>query len=265
MFISRSRLKNIFDKNNNNKNKTKIAYLTSGDASSNDFLALVKAGVDILEIGIPFSDPVADGPVIQQAMDRVLNKNKNKNKNKNFLSVLTQTIQAIRQEAPEVGIVVFTYLNPIFGDLDLFFNSIKKAGADGVLIVDVPLEESESIKILCDRVGLDMIYVAAPSTSKDRVKLLSQKGSGFLYYACRKGTTGVKNNLEKEIIEEIKSVKALSTLPVAVGFGVSNSEMVQQILSVADGCVVGSYFVNALAQGKTSEELEKIARELFTC
>jgi tryptophan synthase alpha chain len=225
------------------------------DRSIEYFLALTRAGVNVLEIGLPFSDPVADGPVIQLAMEHALNAGIN------FAAVL-EIITKTRAKT-EAAIIIFTYFNPIQRNLEDVLTKLRQAGADGILVVDLPLEESDRLRYLCDKLGLSTIMVAAPSTSLSRVKLLSEHGDGFLYYACRKGTTGVRNELSEDIIYQIKQVKNIAKLPVAVGFGVSNSTMVNKLLDVADGCVIGSYFVNAITEGKTPDELEVIAKQLF--
>jgi len=236
----------------------KVAYLTAGDGGNKSvdyFLALAKAGANVLEIGIPFSDPVADGPSIQLAMERALTGGTN-------LESVLQVVAGVRANT-DAAIIIFTYYNPILRDLENFLIKIKQAGADGILVVDLPFEENENLRFLCNRLELAPIMVASPSTPLDRVKLLSENSSGFLYYACRKGTTGVRSGLPDDITTQIKLVKENSVLPVAVGFGVSNSDMVSQLLSIADGCVIGSYFVNAIANGKTPQELEVMAKEVF--
>lgn len=238
----------------------RVAYLTAGDGGTkclDYFLALTSAGVNVLEVGIPFSDPVADGPTIQLAMERALANGTN-------LDSVIKLIAQIRTKT-DAAIVIFTYYNPILYNLEDFLYKIKQAGADGVLVVDLPFEENENLRFLCSKYDLAPIMVASPSTPLDRVKLLSENSSGFLYYACRRGTTGVRSELPEDIIMQIKQVRAYSALPVAVGFGVSNSDMVSQLLSIADGCVIGSYFVNAIANGKTPHELEAMAKEVFVC
>jgi tryptophan synthase alpha chain len=236
----------------------KVAYLTAGDGGDKSvdyFLALANAGANVLEIGIPFSDPVADGPTIALAMERALSNGTN-------LKSVLQIIAGVRAKT-EAAIIIFTYYNPILHDLENFLIKIKQAGADGILVVDLPFEENENLRFLCNKLELAPIMVASPSTPLDRVKLLSENSSGFLYYACRKGTTGVRSGLPEDITTQIKLVKEYSVLPVAVGFGVSNSDMVRQLLTIANGCVIGSYFVNAIANGKTPHELEVMAKEVF--
>lgn len=241
-------------------NQAKIAYLTAGDGgikSIDYFVALANAGANILEVGVPFSDPVADGPAIQLAMERALKAGTD-------LNQIIHIVSELRTRT-ESAIIIFTYYNPIMGNLEDFLARIKDAGADGILVVDLPFEENESLRFLCNKYNLAPIMVASPSTSLSRVKLLSEHSSGFLYYACRKGTTGVRNELPNDITEQIKLVKQHSVLPVAVGFGVSNADMVHKLLTIADGCVIGSYFVNAVAAGKTPRELEHLAKEVLAC
>jgi tryptophan synthase alpha chain len=236
-------------------NKAKIAYLTAGDGDPLYFLALARAGANILEIGMPFSDPVADGPAIQLAMERSL-------KNGTNIDKVLDIVRQIRSES-DAAIILFTYYNPIQNNLEQFLNNAKQAGADGVLVVDLPFEEGAELRFLCNKIGLAQIAVAAPSTSPERIELLSRCGSGFLYYACRKGTTGVRDELPDDMVERIKVVRKHSKLPVAVGFGVSNHSMVEKILQVADGCVIGSYFVNIVAKNATPNELQQLAKEVF--
>jgi tryptophan synthase alpha chain len=235
--------------------KAKIAYLTAGDGDSDYFMALVRAGANVLEIGIPFSDPVADGLSIQLAMERSL-------KNGTSIAKVLEIVREIRAQT-DAAIILFTYFNPIQNNLEKFLHEAKEAGADGILVVDLPFEEGAQLRFLCDNIGLAQIAVSAPSSSPERIEQLSTYGSGFLYYACRKGTTGTKDELPEDIVSRINEVKKHSKLPVAVGFGVSNNNMVNKILEVADGCVIGSYFVNQVAKNVTSSELEQLAKEVF--
>lgn len=237
------------------KTKAKIAYLTAGDGSIDYFLALASAGANILEIGIPFSDPVADGPSIQLAMERSL-------KNGTTIAKVLELVKQVRAKT-DAAIILFTYFNPIRKNLKKFLEEAKLSGADGILVVDLPYEESNELRFLCDNIGLAQIAVTAPSTSLQRIELLSDTGSGFLYYACRKGTTGIRDDLPEDLIDRISEVKKNSSLPVAVGFGVSNNKMVENILKVADGCVIGSYFVNLVAKRVPVEEFQHIAKEVF--
>lgn len=240
--------------------KAKVAYLTAGDggvaASVEYFLALVKGGVNLLEVGIPYSDPVADGPVIQQAMERALGAG----------ITVKDSLEVIRQvrEQSDVAIIVFTYYNPIQGDLAGFLSAAKSAGADGILIVDLPFEEAANYRHLCRILGLSPITVIAPSTRPERMKeLLTSVDNGFVYYACQKGTTGTRDGLPLDLASQLDQLRQATSLPIAVGFGVANAAMVQAILQLADGCVVGSYLVRQIANQVTPEDLTKLTMELY--
>ena len=212
-----------------------VGYLTAGDAGKKEFLALLEMGVNVLEIGIPFSDPVADGPVIQKAMERSLNNGTTPEK-------VLHLVQDLRKET-EVPLILFTYLNPIQRDLKGFLSQAKQAGVDGILVVDLPLEESAEYLEICEEVGLDPIFVIAPSTPPKRIGEIARVAKGFLYYACRKGTTGARKGLPEDLAGKIAQIRAKSALPIAVGFGISDRETGRAILKIADGFVVGSHFV----------------------
>lgn len=235
-----------------------IAYLTAGDGgldySLQCFLALIEGGADLLEIGIPFSDPVADGPVIQKAMQRALQA---KVTVKDVLAI----VKRIRAKS-NVPIVLFGYYNPILSAGENFLKDVKEAGADGLLIVDLAFEEPHAMREKCRQQGLDLIYLIAPSTNVERIRMIEQKGSGFLYCVARKGTTGMRNALPEGFHERLHEIKANTHLPIACGFGVSSSKMAQEMLNSADGFVVGSYFVKAIEDGVEPEELVKLARAI---
>ncbi len=239
--------------------KAKIAYLTAGDGKNSYeyFLALEEAGVNILEIGIPFSDPVADGPTIQLAMERSIQNGTN-------LNSIFDIIKQIRIKS-EIAIVLFTYYNLIQKNLAEFLQKAKQSGADGILVVDLPIEEACEFRFLCKKYQLDAIMVASPSTSLERIESLTTYGSGFLYYACFKGTTGIRDELPNDLIEKVSAMKQYSKLPIAIGFGVSNNKMVKQILNIADGCVIGSYLVKLIESNYNLEEFKNLAKEVFKC
>jgi tryptophan synthase alpha chain len=240
--------------------KAKIAYLTAGDGgdlSSDYFLAVIKGGANIVEIGVPFSDPVADGSVIQAAMMRSLTNGTN-------LATVLNIIECIRSHSSDAAIIIFSYYNPIANNIAGFLNQAKINGADGILIVDLPYEESGEVIFLCNLWGLSLILVAAPGTPLPRmVEFANASPNGFLYYACNNGVTGLRNELPKGLTARINEIKSHITIPVAVGFGISSAAMVRQVLDVADGAVVGSYFVKYIAENITPAKLEFIVRELF--
>lgn len=237
------------------KKKPYIGYLTAGDGGIKRTLeaahALVAGGVDLLEVGIPFTDPIADGPVIQEAMERALKEGTTPDDVLEFVADFRKT--------SEVPIVLFSYYNPILKKGRPFLKKAKELGADGILIVDLSIEEGKTFREDCP---LDTILLVAPSTPIERVKKIAAASSGFLYYVSRKGTTGAKSDLPEDLEEKVKQMKQQTSLPVVVGFGISNREMTQKIVAIADGFVVGSYLVEAIGSGKSIEELTEITRGL---
>ena len=161
-------------------------------------------------------------------------------------------------------IVIFSYLNPILvASQSDFFSEAKSAGVDGLLLVDCPIEESEFIRDACVTNQIDLIYVITPSTPMSRIQYINERAQGFLYYACRKGTTGVRHGLPEGFQENMASIKAIVSLPIVVGFGISNNEMAKEVCSVADGVVVGSLFVKALEDGLPMLSLSKLAQDIY--
>jgi tryptophan synthase alpha chain len=228
-----------------------IAYLTLGDGgldySLESALALVKGGVDLLEIGLPFSDPVADGPVIQKAMERSL---QNGTKTQDLIPFLKR----FRQQS-DVPIVLFSYYNPVLASGKDFLIQSKEAGANGMLLVDLPYE-------LLPDCSLDPILIVSTSTPQDRLQKIAQKGKGFIYYACQKGTTGMRGSLPTHFNQDIERIKRACSLPVVAGFGISNRQTAKEAMDSADGFVIGSYFVDAMSCKVSSEELTHLARKI---
>ena len=190
----------------------------------------------ILEIGVPFSDPIADGSAIQNAMTDALRDGVT-------LQGIFKTISQIKQKR-DVPIVLFTYFNPILAmGLDHALHEASKAGIDGILVVDMPLEESSDYFNKCSFYGLEPIGLIAQSTNNDRISRISSQCNAFLYYVCRNGTTGVKTDLPSDYIQKITNIKSQTQKPVVCGFGIGNNKLAQQILKYSDGLVVGSAFV----------------------
>ncbi len=240
------------------KKKPFIGYLTAGDGgkeySLQCFLALIEGGVDLLEIGIPFSDPVADGPVIQMAMKRALMEKITP------LDVL-DLVSEIRKKS-EIPIVLFSYYNPIFKAGTDFIEKAKEAGVDGFLIVDLPLEESQDLLKACKKLDLDLIFLLSVSTSLKRQRAICEQASGFLYYVMQKGTTGMRNDLPDDLHENLQNIRKEAAIPVCCGFGISNKEMASIVLTVSDGFVVGSYFVKAVGEKITPYALTLLAKQI---
>ena len=207
-------------------------------AQSLDFmLGMVEGGVDILEIGVPFSDPMADGPTIQEASQKALRGGAR-------LDDVFAISEAISRAHPETGIVLFSYYNPIFHlGVDQFAAKAAAAGADGVLAVDVPYEERGEIKPALVSHGLDLVPLVSPATPEYRAARIAEGIGGFIYYIMFRGVTGVREAVPADLAEKIASVQRVSSLPVAAGFGVSSPEMARVVGQVADGVVIGSAFV----------------------
>ncbi len=249
-----NRIKKIF-----NQSKVFAAYITAGDGDLNKQLqmirALIEGGVNLLEIGVPFSDPIADGVVIQRAMDRALKKG-------TTLHEVIELIAALRKES-EIPIVLFTYYNPILKlQKQNILQLVKDAGADGVLVVDLPFFEADDHLKICKQLDLAPIAIISPTTSDERIKELSQQGDGFLYYACQKGTTGVRKDLPPDVRDKLKEIKQLSDLPVIIGFGIADRTSSMAAIEMADGFVVGSYFIQAIESGMSEAELTQCARAI---
>ena len=209
----------------------------------------------MLEIGMPFSDPIADGPVIQRASTRALERG-------TTLQDVLWLTQKIREKS-NIPIILFSYLNPLLNLLNTtFFKDAKDAGIDGILLVDCPLELSQDIHQQCIENKIAPIYIIATTTPEARIQQISKRGKGFLYYACRKGTTGVRDGLPADFAEKLAEIKKLTSLPIAVGFGISNRETAKQVLQHAEGVIVGSLFVRAVEDGMNSSALTDLAKSI---
>lgn len=252
---TKSRIEKLFA-----NHKAYIAYLTAGDGgiqhTLNAAMALIDGGVNMLEIGIPFSDPVADGPVIQRASQRAISAG-------TTLQDVLWLVKEIRKQC-DIPLILFSYLNPILRATQSdFFSAAKCAGVDGLLLVDCPIEESQLIRDACMTNQIDLIYVITSSTPISRIQYINENAQGFLYYACRKGTTGIRHSLPAGFHDKMATIKGIINLPVVVGFGISNNDMTKEVVSVADGVVVGSLFVKALEDGMSFESLSKLASDIL--
>jgi tryptophan synthase alpha chain len=239
--------------------KAFIAYITAGQRSIEytelAACALVDGGVDILEIGMPFSDPIADGPIIQHAMNEALEAS----------VTINSVLNAIRniKKKTHVPIILFTYYNPLIAiGIDAVISNSAAAGVDGILVVDLPIEESKTYFETCKLNKIEPIWTVSPSTHEKRTKEINKYCNSFLYYVCRNGTTGVKNTLPPDYVEKIKRIKTLSDKPVISGFGIGNSALAAQALEHADGFVVGSAFVHAISNGASPADLKNLATDI---
>jgi tryptophan synthase alpha chain len=227
-----------------------VVYLTAGDptlgATREIALAAIDAGADVIELGVPFSDPLADGPVIQRAMERAVARGVSLH---NVVKLATE----IRAARPTAGIVIFSYFNPILRyGLHTFVDDAAAAGADGVLVTDLIVEEAGEYLAEMARVGLAPIFLAAPTSPDERLEAIATHCKGFIYAISRVGITGTQQNLTSDAASLMARIRRWSQLPVAVGFGISNSEHVAQVAEFADAAVVGSAIVG-LIEGSTAE------------
>jgi tryptophan synthase alpha chain len=240
-----------------------IGYLTLGDpdlSSSMKLMQCLAQNVDILEIGIPFSDPIADGPTIQAAMDRALRNNV-------YTINAFDAVRELREKGLQKPLVFMTYYNIVlqYGE-ESFLRSCEETGVDGLLVSDLPLEESEKVSKLCKHHNIDLIFLLALTTPPDRAKKIIAQAKGFIYLISLLGVTGERERVEKETLKIIKNtLELVGSLPLVVGFGISKREHVKDIIAAgAQGVVVGSAFVNLVAKhGKSScKELERLSEEL---
>jgi tryptophan synthase alpha chain len=239
------RIENTFAELKRKSEKALVAYITAGypDLETARVLipALARAGVDILEVGVPFSDPTADGPVIQAASQAALESGTTLPKVLDLIAELRGTV--------EIPLVLFSYYNPILSmGSATFARRAADAGVDGVLVVDLPAEEAGELRVDTDPAGIDFISLVAPTTGGDRVRKVVKASSGFIYYISVTGVTGTRGPELEETLINIGAIRALTKLPVVVGFGVSTPEQARQIGSAADGVVVGSAFVKLIGE-----------------
>ncbi|WP_415891806.1 tryptophan synthase subunit alpha [Neptuniibacter sp. PT8_73] len=260
-----SRIAASFAKLKSEGRKALIPYVTAGDPAPEVTVgllhAMVEAGADVIELGIPFSDPMADGPVIQLACERALTHNVR------LLDVL-EMVAEFRQKDNETPIVLMGYLNPIeILGYQRFAEEAKKAGVDGVLTVDLPPEESGEFNQIMREHDIDTIYLLAPTTEEERIKYVCENGSGYLYYVSVKGVTGSASLDVQAVADRLDIVRKYTDIPLGVGFGIKDAESATAVSKVADGVIVGSVLVNKIAslvkdQGKIAPEVAAIIKDM---
>jgi len=239
-----ARLGQVFERCKAQEKSALIGYLTAGDPNpeqSRELLLTLAAHCDIIEIGMPFSDPMADGPVIEAASVRALAAG-------THINDVFELSRAVRQANPDLGIVLMGYANvPYAMGFDLFSERAAAAGVDGVLIVDIPPEEG----VICDDAlkahDLDRILLLSPTSPDERIRLASAEGSGFLYYVSLTGITGAEMGAMADIRSKVAHIQSMADMPVCVGFGIKTPEQAAEVAAFADGVVVGSHFVNQIA------------------
>ncbi|MCX7816523.1 MAG: tryptophan synthase subunit alpha [Syntrophales bacterium] len=237
--------------------KALIAYITAGhpdlEITEAVIPALADAGVDVVEIGVPFSDPTADGPIIQGSSQKALRSG-------TTLPSILEMIKRFRNRVA-IPLVLFSYYNPIFVfGAERFARVAAESGIDGILVVDLPPEEACELRCYTDKAGLDFIPLVAPTTSSKRMRLIVKEGSGFIYYITLTGVTGTGRPFVEEVKERVLEIKSFSPLPVVVGFGISTPEQAAEIASFADGVVVGSAFVKLMDSVSREDLVEKVCK-----
>ena len=228
-----------------------VAYVTCGDpdlATTREIiLAAIDAGADVIELGVPFSDPVADGPVIQRASERAL-------KHGTSLAQVLTLAAEVRQQAQSTGLIIFSYLNPIFRmGMEKFCKVARAAGVDGVLVTDLPVEESSEYLQAMRKYDLAPVFLAAPTSPEDRLKRIAQASRGFVYAVSRTGVTGARQQLAADAQKLVRRLRRVTKLPIALGFGISTREQFDEVGKFADAVVIGSAIVETIERNRGRE------------
>lgn len=223
---------------------TFVAYLCAGDPDFDSSLAacraLIESGIDVLELGVPFSDPLADGLTNQLAAQRALNGGMT-------AARVFELVRRIREFSPETPIVFYTYYNLVFSNgVDAYVAEAKSAGVDGMLTLDLPPEEAADVQTACAKHDIKTVFIVAPTTPESRLAKIGAATTGFIYYVSREGVTGVRDSVAANIPEAVAAIKRHTSLPVVVGFGIGQRSHVAEVAAHADGIVVGSALVNVI-------------------
>jgi len=255
-----TRIGRLFDCLKRDGRKGLIAYLTAGDPAPDRTAglveALVRGGADLIELGVPFSDPIADGPVIQRAGERAL-------KAGTTLGSVLDIAAEIRRRS-EVPLLLFTYLNPVLRyGLERLAADAARQGIDGCLLTDASVDEAQDYAAVMHRHGLDTVFLAAPTSTPRRLELVARYSTGFIYLVSRTGVTGERERLSDSVAPMVRAVRAVTDLPLAVGFGISRPEHVAELARQVEAVVVGSAFVRLIERHAGNSSLE-IQLERFT-
>lgn len=276
---SMSRITKTFEVIKGSGKKGFIPFITAGDPDLKTTVELIvelaRAGADVVELGVPFSDPMADGPVIQRASERALRHGFG-------IDAILETVADARKRT-DVAIVLFSYFNPLLQfctdsqtdhssalsavKFERFAQAARRAGVDGILVTDLIPEEAERFAATLTASGLDMIFLVAPTTTDQRLRMIAERASGFLYAVSRAGVTGVREEVSAEAEKLVQRVRRFSSLPVAVGFGISKPEQVAEVWRYAEAAVVGSAIVQVIERAQSSREavtrVGEFARQLI--
>ena len=255
-----SRITKTFNRLKQSRGKALIPYLMAGDpsleATKKLVMELEEAGADIIELGVPFSDPLADGPTIQKASERSLQKGTTLRK------VLT-LVKQIRKDS-EIPLILMTYFNPVFKfGIEPFIKQAVKAGVDGVIIPDLIPDEAADFTRLAKKYKLDTIFLLAPTSTRERINKIAKASTGFIYYVSITGITGSRLSISKIMKKTLNSIKSISSKPVAVGFGISNPDEASTVSKLADGVIIGSAIVKLIAQKKSIRNFVRNIRKVI--
>ncbi|MGJ0515684.1 MAG: tryptophan synthase subunit alpha [Methylomicrobium sp.] len=250
-----SRLAAKFEELSQNGRKALIPFITAGDPNPGFTVpmmhAMVKAGADIIELGVPFSDPMADGPVIQRASERAL-------AHRMSLRRTLEMAMEFRRTDTKTPVVLMGYLNPIEAmGYEGFANAAQRAEVDGILTVDLPPEEGEECAAQLKARGIDPIFLLAPNSSAERIKIMGEIGAGYLYYVSLKGVTGAGHLNTADVEQKLKEIRANASLPVGIGFGVKDAETAKTIAGIGDGVVIGSALISHIEANLDDPERAK--------
>ena len=277
MSKKKSRIEKTFERLKAKGEKALITFITAGDpdikTTKDIIFELERAGADIIELGIPFSDPMADGTTIQASSERALKKGAT-------LKRVLELVKDVRKEGMQTGvkagdlwargqgvripIILFGYYNPIFAyGVKRFARDAKNTGADGVLVVDLPPEEAWELKTETDKNQLDLIFLLTPTSGVSRIRLVAERASGFIYYVSVAGVTGIQKELSKTLKTSINNIRRFTSLPISVGFGISTPNHVKEVSKFADGVVVGSAIVKMIGENKGKDIAGNIGRFVY--
>ena len=253
-----SRIKDCFEHLKENNKKALIPFLTAGDPgkelTAELMHELVTAGADLIELGVPFSDPMADGPVIQRASERAL-------KSGTSSDDVFEIVRQFRSQDDKTPVVLMGYLNPIeVVGYEKFADKAEQAGVDGVLVVDLPPEESEEFSKIFKKHGLDQIFLISPTTRDERLQRICEVGSGFLYYVSLKGVTGSDRLDVDAVSKKLDEIRARTDLPLGVGFGIKDAEAARNVAGICDAVIVGSALVEKFAN--YNDDKEKLKQDI---
>ncbi|MDD5348365.1 MAG: tryptophan synthase subunit alpha [Candidatus Omnitrophica bacterium] len=247
-----NRIDKTFKRLRQQRKKAFIAFITAGYPSLRTteelVLGFARAGVDIVELGIPFSDPIADGPVIQQSSFEALKK-------KTTLVKVLSLVKGLRRKTG-IPVCFMSYYNPLYAfGPERFLRRARESGVDGLIIPDLPCEEAGDFLRLCDKYGIDLIQFIAPTTTRQRCRKICGLARGFIYYISLTGTTGVRKKLAQDISGHLRSVRSMTRKPVCAGFGISNRRQVAKVSQLCDGVIVGSAIVNKVGENTGKKDL----------